>query len=129
MGRKKKVNPKQIPLFVEQCPHHGPSEVCTECPGKLSTDNQGFVHPRDAAGRVPLRRCRECGLYKRKENWSVTDWFACKECAVFIAKAKAAYARALKTGEAVFDEVQESAARGWELKAGQVVDETGREIK
>ena len=129
MGKKKKANAKQIPLFEEMCVHHGPAECCTACPGKLSADSLGFVHPRDAAGRTPMRQCNGCGLFRRREAWSVTDWYKCKECATIVARAAAAHARMFKTGEPKFDGVQEKAALAWERKAEEKTDYTGREIK
>lgn len=128
MGRKKKPNPKQAELFYSGCPHHGPENCCEACPGKLSTDGRGFIHPRDAAGRIPVRQCRHCGTYKTRESWSVTDYFACRDCATSIAAAAAGHARSLKTGEPRFDAVMEKAALGWERKATETTDYTGRQI-
>lgn len=129
MARKKKTNPKQMELISYVCPHHGPENVCDACPGRLSTDGRGFVHPRDAGGKTPLRKCRHCGMYRTVQNWSVTDYAACKECATAAARARATEARAMKTGEPRFDGVQESAARGFERKVEEKTDYTGREIK
>ncbi len=127
---RKKTNPKQPDLFAGGCPHHGPENVCNDCPGKLSTDGRGFVHPRDASGRVPVRRCKHCETYKTLESWSLTDYLACRDCATAVARANAAAARALKTGDdPVLDSVQEFAALGWERKAEEKTDASGKEIK
>lgn len=85
---RKKPNPKQVPMFDEACLHHGPENVCPLCPGHLSTDGFGFVHPRDAAGRIPVRRCRQCELYRTRENWSTTEYFICKDCATALNREK-----------------------------------------
>ena len=86
MGRRKKPDAGQLSFIDESCPHHGAAEVCPACPGKLSTDGKGFVHPRDAAGRIPIRRCAACELYKPRSSWSLKEYFSCRDCAVALNK-------------------------------------------
>jgi hydrogenase maturation factor HypF (carbamoyltransferase family) len=72
------------PAADAPCPHHGAEACCTECPGHRFTDGEAFPHPREANGRVALRRCPTCKRLVDRDNF-VRDIeraiFACRRCA------------------------------------------------
>jgi hypothetical protein len=64
---------------MRACPHHGPLDICPDCPERPGTTGAGFPHPQDAKGRRPLRRCEHCkrlvplGLYNVADRWHCLD--------------------------------------------------------
>jgi len=63
-----------------QCPHHAPNYVCVLCLPHATTDGLGFIHRSESAGKLPLRRCKECGQLRTPGHWSHSTYWYCLGC-------------------------------------------------
>jgi hypothetical protein len=48
---------------------HAEDAACLACQDGNSTDGVGFPHPGNCRGRTPVRECRLCGRFVRREEW------------------------------------------------------------